>query len=75
MDSSNLQQSRALSPAIQHCAGTLAREARPEKQIKVFHIRKEEAKLSLFIDDMFYKQEIPKCSQKKHLTEANKKKI
>lgn len=74
-DSSSLQCWRALSPALQHCVeGSLVREVRKEKQIKVLHIRKEEVELSLFIDDVLCIQEIPKCSPK-NLTRANKKKF
>ena len=52
---------------IQHISRFLATAIREEKEIKGIQIRKEEVKLSLFVDDMILYIENPKDSIRKLL--------
>ena len=50
----------------------LATKIRQEKKIKVIQIEKEEVKLSLFVDDIYYIEKNPKDSPPKNPTKNTK---
>ena len=56
-----------LTTVVQHSVGSLASAIRQQKQIKSIQTSKEEAKYSLFADDMILYVENPKDSIKKLL--------
>ena len=60
-----------LITTIQHSFGSLVTTIREEKEIKGIQIRKEEAKLSLFADDMILYIENPEDSTRKLLELIN----
>ena len=60
-----------LTTTIQHSFGILATAIRAEKEIKGIQIGKEEAKLSLFADDMILYMENPKDTTRKLLELIN----
>ena len=61
----------AFTTPVQHSIGSLAKAIRQEKEIRDIQIGKEEAKLSLFADDMIVYMENPMDSTKKLLDLIN----
>ena len=62
----------ALTTLIQHSTGSPATAIRQEEEIKGIQIRKEEVKMSLFVDDIILYIENPKDSNKKLVELINK---